>query len=423
MSINLAVVRSITGSIAIKLISSVVALVSVPLLLKTLGTSEYAVWVTSTALVAWLNLFDFGSGYSLKNKVTESLATGEFEELNVLIAGTFQFYICMSVAILLAFICSLYTIDVFKANKVLAMIIYLPIIFSFPLTLGHFIIQGRKKFNTFNLILMSQSMLWLVVVVLFSLSALFIGIWKLAAFYSFFFFLTNLTILIASLKGMDFKWREIFNINNIKASKDSLKVGYRFFLLQVSSLFLFSLGNILTYNHLTLKNVAEYDTINKVYVMGMTLFNVIISVLWAEVSHAKALKDKSALMRLYKQLFLIALGFSLGTALFTLFVPYIIGIWTKQVIRVQLITLVPFAILVTSQSLAYAGAVILNAFEELNVQIYFSIFASILIIPLSNFFFQNHFGIGTVPLASSILIFPSLVFGLIRAKTIITNME
>ena len=89
---NIAVVRSIFGSIIFKIASSVATFISVPLLLHALGTDNYGIWVTLTALVGWLNLFDFGSGYALKNKVTESLIEPNFSTINILIAGTLQFY-------------------------------------------------------------------------------------------------------------------------------------------------------------------------------------------------------------------------------------------------------------------------------------------------------------------------------------------
>ena len=415
--------RTIASSTSFKLISAIVSLITVPFLLKALGTNDYAVWVTTTALVAWLNLFDFGSGYSLKNKVTEGIATNNYAELNTLISGTLQFYILMGAFALVIFVGSLFSILVFKRNVMLALIIYLPVIFSFPLTLGSFIIQGRKKFNEFNVLLLIQSICWLVVILVFKYGFFHISIYKLAAFYSLFFCITKMFILVISLKGLSFKWREIFNIKNFFASKQLLKTGYRFFLLQISSLFLFSLGNILTYSHLTLNNVAEYDTVNKVYMMGMTLFNVVISVYWAEISHAKALKNQKELWKLYKQLLIIALGFSLGTGIFTLFIPHIIKIWTNNLIKVEVIQLVPFSLLICFQAIAYAGAVILNAFEELKGQILLSILASILMIPLSNLFFDMHIGIGSVPLATLLLTVPTVIFVLLRAKSIIFNME
>jgi len=420
MKVNL--VKSIAGSTSFKLLSALISFFTVPLLLKVLGTESYAVWVTSTALVAWLNLFDFGSGYSLKNKVTESIAINDYRELNILIAGTIQFYLIMSGAILLIFLGSLYFVSIFKANQLLAIILYLPIIFSFPFTLGHFIIQGRKKFNVFNFLLLTQSLIWLVIILICKYNGFKVSLYQFAGYYSGLFFLTNLIILYSSLKGLNFKIKEILNFDNFKASKKSIQVGYKFFLLQVSSLFLFSLGNILTYDHLSLVNVAQYDTVNKVYLMGMTLFNVVVSVFWAEISHSKALKDKGQLSKLFKQILLIAFAFSLGAIVVTLFIPMFIGIWTKGIIQVKPIQLIPFVLLVCLQAFAYSGAVILNAFEQLKGQIIFAIIAGILIIPIAKLLFSLNFGIGTVPLASAILIIPSTIFVIFRARNIILEV-
>ncbi|MDQ0637091.1 O-antigen/teichoic acid export membrane protein [Pedobacter sp. W3I1] len=416
-------ITSIAGSTSFKLLSAVVSFLTVPLLLKTLGTDSYAIWVTTTALVAWLNLFDFGSGYSLKNKVTESIALDNYTELNGLIAGTIQFYLLMSLGILLVFIGSLFVVSVFKANLILALVLYLPIIFSFPLTLGHFIIQGRKKFNTFNFLLLFQSIVWLVIVMFFRYGLFSVSLYTLATLYSGLFFVTNLMIMIYSLKGIGFKVKEIFNFKHIVASKESLKVGYRFFLLQVSSLFLFSLGNILTYDHLTLSNVAQFDTVNKIYLMGMTVFNVVISVYWAEISHAKATKDKKVLNKLFNQLLLIAIVFCMGTLIFTFFIPFVIEIWTKKMIKVELFQLYPFVILVCVQALAYAGATILNAFENLKGQIILAVMAALFIIPLAKFLFTLNVGIGTVPLSSAILLVPSAIFVIYKARAIINNVS
>lgn len=421
MKNNFNVIKSIAGSSSLKLLSALISFITVPLLLKSLGTNNYAVWVTSTALVAWLNLFDFGSGYSLKNKVTESIAINDYTELNTLIAGTIQFYMIMSMIILVFFLGSLQFVSVFNNNKLLAMVLYLPIIFSFPFTLGHFIIQGRKKFNAFNFLLLAQSLAWLIIIFSLQYSSINVSLFQLAGFYSMIFFVTNLLILINSLKGLEFKLKEILNFRNLKASKESLKVGYRFFLLQISSLFLFSLGNILTYDNLSLTNVAQYDTVNKIYLMGMTLFNVVISVYWAEISHAKATKDKFELNKLFRQLLFIATLFSIGTIVITFFVPFIISIWTKNIIHIKLAQLVPFVLLLCVQAFAYSGAVILNAFEQLKGQIIFSILAAILIIPLAKLFFSLNYGIGTVPFASAILIFPSTIFVIFKARAIINS--
>ncbi len=235
--------------------------------------------------------------------------------------------------------------------------------------------------------------------------------------------LANFTIIYCGLKNVNFSWKQIFNYKNFISSKDSLIVGTRFFLLQISSLFLYSIGNILTYNNLSLKNVAQYDTVNKVFLLGMTVFNVVISVFWTEVSHAKALGDKAKLIKIYNQLLLCALAFSIATCCVIFLIPTLVSLWTNKAITIARVEdLYPFAFLFMVQVFAYCGAVFLNAFEKLKGQIVLSVIASVLMIPLCKLLFSLSVGIGSVPLASALLTIPTLVFVIYKSKKCINEV-
>lgn len=422
MSLNISVVKSIAGSTLFKIATSFVSFVTVPLLLKALGTHDYGVWVTLTALVAWLNMFDFGSGYSLKNKITESLVCDDKSFLKVLIAGTIQFYIIATILILLIFFVCLFFVKVFKDNMSLSLMLYLPVILAFPFTLGHFMLQGLKKFNFFNFLILLQSLLWLLSIILYSNGVIQLDIYKIALIYGLLYVIMNFCVFYISLHFLDFKWKELFNFSHLKSSKDSLLVGGHFFLLQVSSLMLFSLGNLMTYDNLQVKDVAQFDTINKIFIIGMTFFNVFIGILWAEISHAKALKSQKLLFKIRNQLLLVSLIFSIGSMIIAYFMPIIIPFWTKGIINVVFVQLFPFLFLAIVQYFAYAGAVVLNAFEQLKGQVVLSVCASIFIIPLAKYFFYLGVGIGSVPLASAILILPTLIYVLFKSKKCINNI-
>jgi O-antigen/teichoic acid export membrane protein len=423
MKLNVAVIKSIIGSIVFKAGTAFIAFFSVPVLLKILGTNDYGLWVTLTALVGWLNLFDFGSGYSLKNKVTESLVKDDRGDLQVLVAGTIQFYLLSTFVILIVFAFSLYFLQAFRQHLGLTCILYLPVILSFPLTVGHFIIQGLKKFNLFNSLLLAQSFLWLLTILLFKYNIILSDIYVIAVVYSVLYVLVNFSIFYFSLYTLNFRWRELLDFNHFKSSKASLMVGGKFFLLQISSLMLFSIGNIMTYNNLQLKDVAQFDTVNKIFTMAMLFFNVLISVFWAEISHAKALQEKIKLTKMYQQLLAITAAFVLGTVAVSFFTPTIITMWTKGVISVTLKQLIPFILLTTIQSFSYVGAVFLNAFEDLSGQVIYSVISAILIIPVAKYLFYLNFGIGSVPLASAIVCSPTLFYLLYKAKACITKVD
>ncbi len=240
MSLNVSVLKSIVGSTFFKMATSLVSFLVVPLLLKALGAHDYGIWVTLTAMVTWLNIFDFGSGYSLKNKITESLVDNDNSSLQVLIAGTIQFYFFATFVILLVFVVCLFFIKAFSENRILSLILYLPVIIAFPFTLGHFMMQGLKKFNLFNFFLLFQSLIWLLVIVLYSNGTIQLNIYKIGIIYGLLYVLVNFCMFIMSLRFLKFNLSKLLDFTHFKSSKDSLLVGGSFFLLQVSSLMLFS---------------------------------------------------------------------------------------------------------------------------------------------------------------------------------------
>lgn len=206
----------------------------------------------------------------------------------------------------------------------------------------------------------------------------------------------------------------VFNISYLVGIRPIIATGIRFFFLQLTALFLFSLGNLLTFNHIDPEGVSNYDTINKIFLMAMTVFNIVISVFWSDISHNKALKDKVKLKKLFGTLLIICLVFNVFCFTVYFIIPDIVRIWTKNLIIVNLNNTFPFPILVLIQSFAYCGSVFLNAFEKLNGQIFLGLFAAFLVVPVTNYFFVHfNFGIGTVPLVSAILLVPSMIYCLI----------
>jgi O-antigen/teichoic acid export membrane protein len=190
---------------------------------------------------------------------------------------------------------------------------------------------------------------------------------------------------------------------------NTLVTGIKFFVLQISSLLMFSMGNYYVYSNLTPGDTAYYDTINKVYSLYMTFFNMIISVFWSEIVFQKTSGDFPKLRTTYKKLLAISLIVSLGSFGIIFIAPFFISFWTNGKILVDKKDCLPFSFLVSVQSLAYSGAVFLNAFEKVVPQVALAIISIILIYPLIQLGFKHNTGIGTVPLVSGILALPALI--------------
>jgi O-antigen/teichoic acid export membrane protein len=403
--------------------SSIIPLITVPILLTGLGAPQYAIWATMTTLINWISLFDFGVGYSLKNRIAEAVAVNKVRRIIPVIAGTMQFYILSSVVLLLLFFISLYHVNVFNDHKTLAILIYIPVIISFPFTMGNFLMQALSRFTLLNFLLLSQGIIWLIVILLNKYGVLHLKLESLGISFSLIYLFVNATIFFIAIYQLRFplavfsKWKHFFKQKNTMVS------GLRFFILQLASLLLYSVGNILTYDNLDLISVAKYDIINKVFILGITVFNIIISVYWVEISKVKAQNDHPQLLKMRKQLLLISMVFTILSCAAVFIIPLLLNLWTNGRITVEYRYLFAFAILGGIQAFSYSGAVFLNAFENLKGQILFSVGASLCMFPLVKQLFKIGMGINTVPIASAILTIPTLIYVIYKSRNCINQVS
>jgi O-antigen/teichoic acid export membrane protein len=208
------------------------------------------------------------------------------------------------------------------------------------------------------------------------------------------------------------KWpKQILKTTNIKLALPLFGIGIRFVLLQLSSVVLFSLGTYLTYSNLSAEDAAKFDVLFKFFQVPLIIFSMIISIYWVEIARDISLRNVSGLTRRYKQLLLMSFGIGLLILVFAFAVmSMLINIYSGNKIQCTNIESITFGIMIVVQIFAYTGAVFLNAAEILKGQIALAILAAFLLIPTAKYFFGIGFGVVSVPLATGILIIPSLIY-------------
>lgn len=403
--------KRVSATILIKLLSAVIALLSVPILLSILSVEGYGVWAALTSVIGWITLFDFGMGYAIKNTVSRGLANNDYSPAKNEVIQTFRFMVIVCIFILCLFVVGLNTISVLQENKLVSCILILPVIVIFPLTLGAMILQGANKFILQSLIMVCPPLVFIAYLLVIGFLDIRANMAEVAVV-----FVTLNIIAIFSVWQFSSK---IIGLSVIRDMKklftgsiffSRLKVGIRFFILQLSSLILYSVGTMLTIENTNSETAAYYDVVNKVYMFGLTLFNVGIAVFWTEISVSLERKDFMKIKRLYLLNVLLTAAFILGCFIFSFMAPYFIDLWTRGKVIVDVDSTFIFCALVSAQAFAYAGAVFLNAFERISVQMAISVFSLFAMFPLSQLFFNNDYGMVSVPIAAFILTIPSVFY-------------
>jgi O-antigen/teichoic acid export membrane protein len=205
--------------------------------------------------------------------------------------------------------------------------------------------------------------------------------------------------------------KNFFDLKKILLALPFWKIGMRFLILQISNSIFFSLGTYLTYVHMTSDDAARFDLLFKIFQMPIILFGLVLSVYWVEISRHIANNDSGLMAKRFKQLHLMGGLIILLSLIFVLFmVVPLFDIYSAGRISTTVGEALIFWMVSSVQILAYSGAVFLNAAEKLQGQLVIAISASLLLVPISVYFYSIGVGFITVPIVTFILLFPSLIY-------------
>jgi O-antigen/teichoic acid export membrane protein len=389
--------------------ASVIGFIMVPLLLTYLSKDNYGLWVTLISLVGWIMVSDFGIGYGFRNRVTEYLADGDQNKLDRHFVTTFQYYLIITIILVAVFIVVLFTNPILRNYKLLSLIIYVPYLIYFPFSISNQILQGLRFVHSTNLLNLVRSVLWAAMVYsainwssknnLLTISIGYSLINSLICFIT-----VRLAIKKSSIELPP--WKALLKKPTFD---ENILTGIKFFVLQICSLLLFSMGNYFVYSNLTPTDTANYDTINKIYSLLMAFFNIVIAVYWSEITLLKSKGDFHQLNTVYTKLLLISVLFGFCSFAVAYIAPYFVSYWTNGKITITSLQCLTFSFLVSVQAIAYSAAVFLNAFEKVMPQVIVAIASIFLVYPLVKIGFQYQLGIVTIPVVSGILVIPSLI--------------
>lgn len=394
-------------SILCRGVQVVLSILTIHQLVKVLGVDNYGLWVTLTSVMAWMALFDFGIGYGLKNRLSEAYASGKKETVGALLSSVYFIYLAIAVLMLIVFSAATYFVSPFSENISVSLVLVFCASISFLFSIGAIILQAVGAFKRFYFFSLLVPVCWFVFVVSKKGAALSVSdvTWVfggLMVIQSVLLFVSGRTFFSAE--------RFVFAYLNRLDVRSVLLAGGGFFILQLSSMFLFMSGNFLVYQLADSSDVASYDIINKVYQLFGVGYSILITLAWTGISKAKAVGDVKAKVLIFKGLALCSVIVLIFAVLLASQIELVTGLISGGKIVVSSNIALVFSIFVFLQSVAYSGAVFLNAYERLVPQIILAIIAVPIFIILAYYLLSNNYGIASIPGACSVAILPSVLY-------------
>lgn len=403
-----------------KLASMAVSLMSVPLLLQLLGMHTYGTWATLTSLIAFIGLLDLGFGNSIRNSVA-GMQTGVEESVRTEFIAFFQMLFILALLMLAVFAVTLPRLHLLPGSESAAWMLYVPLLLLLPLMLGANVLQGARATGLQAWLQATGGWLFFGLVASLAWVGHTPSLFELALAWSAFYALALAITFAFALRVLDIAPGRLFKWSLAALPKNRLRVSLEFLVLQLSALFLYSLGNTLIFRHLGANEVARYDVLNKVFQVGFGFYTIVIGVMWSEISKHRAASDQQALSRALRRLGGVALLFSAGCMAVAFAAPWIIDQWTRHRVQVTTFEALSLAGLAAVQSMAYVGAVFMNAFERVRVQIGLAIVSISLMMPATSLLVNSGLGIASVPLAATLLTLLPMIVCNIYAIRLVRN--
>jgi O-antigen/teichoic acid export membrane protein len=426
-SIN--ILKNIFASFFIRGCSIAISLFLVPLTIRYVNPTQYGIWLTLSSIIGWFGFFDIGFGNGLRNKFTEALAKGERELARVYVSTTYAILsIIIGVVLLLFCLINplLNWVKILNAPShmgrelsILALIVFVFFCLQFILQLVTTIITANQqpaKASFFNLLGSVFSL-----IVIFTLTKttsgnlLYLGLALgctpvvVLTASSLWFYTHEYRQYAPSLKHINFAY-----------ARNLMGLGIKFFVIQIAFVILYETSNIIITQLFGPAQVTPYNIAYKYFSVVPMVFSIVLTPFWSAFTEAYVKKDEQWIHNTIRKLMKFWLLFLAGALLMLALSNKVYQLWVGSMVQVPFLLSACIFLYVMINAWCMIFSMFLNGVGKLKLQLYSSLFGSLVNIPLA-IFLAKQIGIAGVVLSTCILGLISAVWSPIQYRKIMNN--
>lgn len=387
------VVANILASFVIKGWSGVVQLLLVPVTLACLNNYEYGIWMTISTVLLWIDSFDVGLGNGLRNKIAEFVAKEDYESAQEAVSTTFFALVGIMIPISILLVAIIGSVDMYKLLNVdvlrvpnLQLVMLLSVLMvccTFVFKFVGNVYLGLQLPAVNNMIIVLGQTVALLGVALISYLCPNSSLLIVATTYTG----SSLFVYILSFP-ITFYWKYPKLCPKVNmCRKDMLaslfSLGFKFFVLQIFGIILFSTSNVIISRMLSPEMVTPYQISYRYLGIMLMLFGIVMAPLWSATTDAYYKKDMQWINRTSKRALKVFWGAALGLTIMVAISGYVYSIWTLGKVEISMSLTISIAIyvLVVMYSLLYAH--FLFGMGTIRLQMYVTIAEALLFVPLA----------------------------------------
>jgi len=405
--------RNMIYSLGLQGVTIVIGFVFVPLLLDYLDQERYGIWLTLAAILGWFEFFNIGLGNGLRNMFTEALAKGEHKLARIYVSTAYALIslIFLTILFIFLFVNQFLNWDVIlnttlvSENELsrLALIVFSFFILRFIFKLIRIILLADQRPAASDIFPPLGNIIILIVIIIlmktteegslivlgFLLSAVPVF---LLVFASFFLFRTRYK-----------KYRPTFKYVNLSYTKNLMRLGGKFFLIQISAVVIFTTSNIIITQFLGPEDVTVYNIAFKYFQIPILVFAIVMTPIWSAVTDADAKEDIKWLKNTLRKLNILAAISVAGILIMLLISGIVYKLWIGDRVEIPFLLSTMMALFAMTNVVLSPYTNFINGLGKLKLTTIFVIIQTIIFIPVAILLIKTSLGVAGVMLATVLI--------------------
>lgn len=390
----------------------VVNFLYVPLLIKSLDVDNYGVWLTLTTVISWMSFFDIGLGSGMRNKVAQSLAENNIIKTKEYISTTYVMMSFIALAIVLVFSAIIPFLDwkgilnakTIELHQLTALVYWVFTLFVVQLVLKLItsLLYALQKPAQTSFVTFLCQFISLIVVWGMSISPCQFNLLNYGMVISV---CPILVLFVYSLFLYRGKYKELapsFRYFRREKCKEVANVGIQYFLIQLTSIFLFQSNSFILAHVIDSASVVDYNIAYKYLSIPSIAFTIITGPIWSATTDAISRDDYSWVSAVMIKLRRLFFAFSLVVMVLVVISPIAYKLWVGDNLCINWALLISLGFYqILSLRTGYYCAII-NGSGKIRLQFIFTFAEALIHLPLA-YFLATKYGIVGVVLSLSIM--------------------
>lgn len=389
------VLKSSAISLLVKAGTVILGLVTMPIVYNYLDKYQFGIYVTLTSIIGWIDMFDFGIAFGLRNKLTEARTDGDVQRGRMYISsGYCMLFIIASVAFVAYCIAKpfLNWQVILNAASVeretldsMAFWVLTFFLIRFAASALRNVYAAFQKVYMGSLIEMIGKVIYLIVLIifikigkldLFTLAVLQSGIAAAMPILSaFYFFIFEQPDYRPSLKLID-----------LKQSIDILSLGWKFFVIQLALLVIHSGNNLLISQFVDPSSVASYSLSCQLFGYALMAYSIVLGPLWPAYTEAWRKGDVTWVKKTIARMKNLYYLFLVGGVVLVFISPWFFRIWIGEKADVPILMTAAVAVMYLLDMWIRIYDYFINGVGKIKVQMIVNIIMACVNIPLAYLF-------------------------------------